>query len=127
MEPHDSRHYCVIGDYCLNILLLNLGEEQAGDTYYMSPKNVHCFGIADVTLEKARLHAYMYQEEMGNKGSNNVASLVIKHLFDEDVIIPGRTGGKLTLVFDNCPGQNNNNHALRLANYLVELGYFKEI
>ena len=93
----------------------------------MSPKNGHCFGIADVTPTQAHLHAYIYQEETGNKGGNSVASLVMRHLVDEGVIIPGRLGGKLTLIFDNCPGQNKNNHVLRLANYLVELGYFKEV
>eukprot|EP00536_Pseudo-nitzschia_multiseries_P016373 jgi/Psemu1/45970/gm1.45970_g len=36
-------------------------------------------------------------------------------------------GGELTVLMDNCGGQNKNNHVLRLANLLVEAGYFKKV
>jgi hypothetical protein len=39
-----------------------------------------------------------------------------------------RAGSKLlTIAADNCSGQNKNNMVLRLATYLVEKGYFKEV
>ena len=33
----------------------------------------------------------------------------------------------LTIVFDNCPGQNKNNTVLRLVPYLVEMGIFPDV
>jgi len=34
---------------------------------------------------------------------------------------------KLTVVFDNCTGQNKNNTVLKLVPYYVEMGYFQEV
>lgn len=36
-------------------------------------------------------------------------------------------GKELTIVLDNCPGQNKNNFVLPLVPYLVEMGYFEEV
>ena len=43
------------------------------------------------------------------------------------MLIGGRTGFRLTVVMDNCSGQNKNNTVLRLALWLVEMQYFKEV
>jgi len=72
--------------------------------------------------------AYGYTEDKGGKGGNNVASLIIKALRElgwmkED----GSTGKQLSIILDNCGGQNKNNFVLRLALWLVERSYFKKV
>ena len=44
-----------------------------------------------------------------------------------NILCKVKPGGKLTLFFDNCIGQNKNNTVLALSPYLVECGYFKEV
>ena len=44
---------------------------------------------------------------------------------DGELII--KIGGELTIVFNNCTGQNKNNTVLRLIVFLVEMGYFKKV
>jgi hypothetical protein len=72
--------------------------------------------------------AYGYMEDKGSKGGNNVASLIIKALHDLDWIKEdGSTGKQLSIILDNCGGQNKNNFVLRLALWLVEWSYFKKV
>ena len=52
--------------------------------------------------------------------------------FCEDILREGDdgkpiSGGYLSIFCDNCSGQNKNNTVLRMAAYLVECGYFKEV
>jgi hypothetical protein len=107
--------------------LPHVGAEQPDASYYLSHKNVHTLGIADLSYMKPILHAYVYEEGTGKKGGNNVASIIMKHLSENGVLEPTKKGAKLTLLFDNCPGQNKNNIVLRLSNYIVERRYFKEV
>jgi hypothetical protein len=58
------------------------------------------------------------------KGSNNVASLLMKDLFDKFWLRKGTPGKKLTIAMDNCGGQNKNNVVLCFYLYLVEMRYF---
>jgi hypothetical protein len=130
--PHSQRSYAIVADYAQNLDLPHFGEEQPGETYYFSPKNVFIFGVVDLALSPAELFAYTYQEETGRKGGNNVASLLMMHLQRQSMLQESETGeplpGKLlTIAADNCSGQNKNNMVLRLANYLVEKGYYKEV
>eukprot|EP00957_Ditylum_brightwellii_P135484 10330183-Ditylum_brightwellii.AAC.1 len=76
--PHLEFWYCYVGDYCKNLQLPFLGEEQLGKTYYMSPLNVFCFGMANLSYKKTTLDAFIYKESAGKKGGNNVASLIVK-------------------------------------------------
>jgi hypothetical protein len=39
----------------------------------------------------------------------------------------GKSGKRLSIIMDNCSGQNKNNHVLRLALLLVEMQHFKEV
>ena len=72
--------------------------------------------------------AYSYTEDKGGKGGNNVASLIIKALRELDWIKEdGRTGKQLSIILDNCGGQNKNNFVLRLALWLVERSFFKKV
>ena len=84
-------------------------------------------GVADVSGEKSKLLAYGYSEDQGGKGGNNVASLLIKAIEDLGWLIRDRCGGRLSIVMDNCGGQNKNKMVLRLALYLVEMKYFKQV
>ena len=67
------------------------------------------------------LFAYGYREDGGAKGGNNVASLLLKSLRDFNFIMDNRTGSRLSIIMDNCSGQNKNRHVLRLALWLVEM------
>ena len=72
------KKYVFVVDYCQNMGVPHFGEQQPGETYYFTPKSIYCLGIADVTGPKANINAYMYEEEVGKKGGNNVASLIMK-------------------------------------------------
>jgi hypothetical protein len=93
--------------------LPQLGEHQAGATYYYSWLTVNFFGIADVSLTEPRLSAYIYHEGEGKKGGNNVASLIMKHvknMMKDDV--KGTKRDELNIIMDNCARQNKNRMVL---------------
>lgn len=128
---HENRNYCLIVDYAQNLELPHLGEEQPGEIYYYSPKTVYLFGISDVSKNPSHLYAYTYAEEDGRKGSNNVASMLMKHLFENGILRRNEHGSpvlgkRLTIAADNCGGQNKNNTVIRLCNWIVEIGFFQE-
>jgi hypothetical protein len=116
----------IICDYCQNMGLPQLGEHQAGATYYYSPLTINCFGIADVTLKEPKLTAYIYHEGEGKKGGNNVASLIMKHIIDKGWNVPHR-GEELNIIMDNCAGQNKNRMVLRIAPLLIELNWYYKV
>jgi hypothetical protein len=116
-----------IADFCQNLSVPYFGGEQPGETYYYSPLFVYIFGICDVTGPRARLHAYGYHEGEGGKGGNNVASLLLRFLHYNNWIVEGRCAERLSIVMDNCAGQNKNKMVLRLALMLVEFKYFKRV
>jgi hypothetical protein len=114
-------------DYAQNMDLPHFGEEQPGDIYYYSPLTVNVFGVTNLTAKPTKMMAYGYTEAEGGKGSNNVASLIVKALEDFGWLLPGQPGKQLSIVMDNCGGQNKNNNVLRLALYLVELKFFNKV
>jgi hypothetical protein len=64
----------------------------------------------------------------GRKGGNNVASLLHKEFMSQGWL--DRSKGpraELSIIVDNCAGQNKNKMVLRYALILVELGYYKEV
>eukprot|EP00536_Pseudo-nitzschia_multiseries_P010505 jgi/Psemu1/26139/gm1.26139_g len=85
--------------------LPNLGATQPKETYYMTPLMVSILGIVDCSLlEGGSLDVFAYHKGIGDE-----------------------IGGELTVLMDNCDGQNKNNHVLHLANLFVEAGYFKKV
>ena len=139
---HSERRHCITLDYCMNVEVPHLGAEQPGITYYLQKYNGYILGIVNSAHEFADadeeekfghfMNAYLYEEWEGGKGSNNVASLLLKSLYDEGMIqedADGKpiTGGSLSVFCDNCSGQNKNNTVLRMAAFLVECGYFKKV
>eukprot|EP00536_Pseudo-nitzschia_multiseries_P007462 jgi/Psemu1/18018/gm1.18018_g len=123
---YSERRYCLVVDYCQNAQLPNLGATQPGDTYYMTPLTIAILGIVDCSLEGGSLDAFAYHEGIGGKGGDNVASMIVMLLKHKGWMKENEVGGELTVLMDNCGGQNKNNHMLRLANLLVEAGYFKK-
>ena len=129
---HSEARRCIVVDYSQNVQIPQVGASQPGKTYYMSPIKVFIFGIVNCTFAGGSLQAYIYNEGQGAKGGDNVASLIMLFLKkqgwleDPDESELG-TGQELTVIMDNCPGQNKNNTVLRLPLLLVEAGYFKKV
>ena len=88
---------------------------------------MYCFGVADPSGELDKLNAHLYTEGQGGKGGNNVASLIMKTLRVQGLLRDGDPGHELSIIMDNCGGQNKNRMVLWLALYLVELGYFNAV
>jgi len=85
---------------------------------------VYCFGIVDAAQSPEVLHAFGYTEGTALKGGNNVASILVHTLKSLGWLIPGEPAQRLSIIMDNCAGQNKNKMVLRIALWLVESGYF---
>jgi hypothetical protein len=119
--------FCLVADYAQNLGLPHFGGEQPGDTYYFSPLAVYCFGVVDASRSPEVLHCFGYTEDQGSKGGNNVASLLLRALHQLEILEDGKCAKHLSFIMDNCSGQNKNGHVLRLALWLVEVGYFQTV
>ena len=73
------------------------------------------------------MHAHVYHEGIEKKGTNNVASLIMKTLRHLEISREDDIGGGLTIIFDNRSSQNKNNTILKLLAYLYKMGYFKRV
>jgi hypothetical protein len=116
-----ERVLCFVADYAQNMYIPNFASEQPGATYYYSPMNAYVFGIVDTSIKK--LAAYIYTEDIGKKGGNNVTSLLMLHLERKGFFQEAEAKGpfkELNIVMDNCSGQNKNRHVLRLLHILVK-------
>lgn len=129
VSPEDTT-YTLVVDYMMNMELPFYGSAQPGITYYYTPMNVYTLGIVDCNGKKDdlrdHLYGYIYDEGEGGKGGNAVASLLMKHLNDRN-LLDGKKRKKLSIIMDNCAGQNKNNSVLRLASYLVRKGHFSTV
>ena len=126
--PFSNRKFSYCSDYCQNMDLPHFGSEQPGETYYYSPLNISCFGVTDLSTDV--LDSFIYHEGEGKKGGNNVCSLIFKKLKDDRLIDLSKIHGpakQLSLVFDNCAGQNKNRMVLRLAQFLIDIKVFKRV
>jgi len=121
----EERTITVIVDFAQNMELPLFGAEQPGETYYYTPLTINAFGIVDCSVEPVHLHYYLYEEFVGRKGGNNVASLIMLYLQQRGFL--QRSSRKLVLVMDNCAGQNKNKMVLRLAPYLIERRFFQSV
>lgn len=123
-----ARKDCIVADYCQNLALPHLGHSQPGETYYFSPLTVNCFGTADTSTDTPKMRAYVYTEGDGKKGGNNVASLLFKDIQDRGWVDEERgPREELTVVMDNCGGQNKNKMVLRMLGLLTELGLYRKV
>ena len=122
--------YMFVVDYGQNMEVPIFNSEQPGPTYYYSPVGVYNLGVVNHahvhdngTIGK-HMYAHIYNESVGKKGANNVASLIVKTLRQLNLLQDDAAGGALYIIFDNCSGQNKNNTVLKLAGWLKAMGYF---
>ena len=125
-KPMEERSLCFVADYAQNLSVPNFAGEQPGDTYYYSPANAFCFGVADCSTRPTKLNAYTYLEDVGKKGGNNVASMLMME-FQSHGLIPTpatiathKPVKEINLFFDNCGGQNKNKMIIRLLTFMVK-------
>ena len=123
VEDRDM-HIQIVADFCQNLEMLSFRSVHPGETYYLTPMTVPTLGIVDCNSKDNMLYAYIYSEAEGNKGGNIVASLIMMHLRERGLLDDKKKRLKLSVVMDNCGGQNKNGHVLRLAPYLLEKNYF---
>lgn len=111
-----------------NLSLPNFAGEQPGDTYYFSPISVNLFGVVDCATcdHHDRMNTYIWPEYEGDRGANNICSCLLKD-FKIRGFLDQQNFAELTIIADNCGGQNKNKHVVRLLMWLVEMGYFPRI
>ena len=133
-KPHGESVYCFVVDYGQNMELPTYNSEQPGVTYYFSPLSVYNLGMVnhghdygDDRGVSEHMHCHVYHEGVGKKGANNVSSLILKTLRLLNLLREDSVGGELNIVFDNCSGQNKNNTVLKLAAWIMAMGYFKVV
>jgi hypothetical protein len=125
--------YTFIVDYGQDMELPSYNSEQPGCTYYFSPLTVFNLGVVNHAHAyndgrvSEHMHAHLNHEGVGKKGTNNVASLIVKTLQQLNIFREDSVGGELNIKFDNCSGQNKNNMVLKLAAWLMTMNYFKEV
>jgi hypothetical protein len=125
LKRHPERDHMVVCDFAQNLPLPHYGGEQPGEMYYLSALKIHLFGIVDLSVMPNKLTCYVNKESTARKGSNNVASLLMHYLFENNWLMKNNADKSLAVAMDNYGGQNKNNNALRLAPHLVEMGYFR--
>lgn len=127
-DEWSSSKDCLVADYCQNMALPHQGMTQPGETYYFSPLTINCFGTADAGFENPQMRAYVYDEGVGKKGGNNVASLLYRDIHERGWIDKEKgPREELTVIMDNCAGQNKNKMVIRMFALLAETGAYKKI
>jgi hypothetical protein len=110
---HGLRTHTLVVDYGQNMAMPWFGADQPGEVYYYTPMSIYNLGVVDTARVKTtdpipdRLYAHVYHEGQGAKGSDNVASLIMKTLKTLgwlDQICPGH---ELNIVFDLKDIMNN--------------------
>lgn len=100
-------------DYMQNLPCPNL---TVGDVFYSRQLWVYVFGIHSACDNSATM--YVYDEVNGEKGSNNVASMLLHYLTNDKKL---KSQLPLTLLCDTCPGQNKNFNMVKLCFLLVHV------
>lgn len=132
-KPHSQTERTYVVDYGQNMEMPVFNSQQAGCSYYYSPLTVNNCGVVDHAHRypdgkvAEHMHAHVYTEDIGKKGSNNVVSLMDKTFRHDNLLREDECGGTLNVFFDNCTGQNKNNTVLKYAVWLAEMKYFKKV
>ena len=132
-----KRRHCLTIDMGQNLALPNFEGEQPGDTYYLSPITVCLFGSvdnsraynrnADRCIGEDHMNAYIWHEQDGKRGMNNIASCLYKDYQRRGYFEGGKHEDSLTVIADNCAGQNKNEAVIRFHLWLVEAGVFPTV
>ena len=126
--PKIFRRRVLTIDMGQNLSLPNLEGEQPGDTYYFLPLTAYLFGVVDNATDDGddRMRCYTWLEGEADRGANNICSCLLKD-FKCRGFLDQTNYGSLTIIADNCGGQNKNKHVVRLLMWLVEMHYFPQI
>ena len=126
--PSLYRRHVLTIDMGQNLSLPNFEGEQPGDTFYLSPLTIYLFGVVDNATEDGidRMNAYVWPEYEGDRGANNICSCLLKD-FKHRGWLNRQNYGDLTIIADNCGGQNKNKHVVRFLMWLVEMGFFPQV
>jgi hypothetical protein len=104
-KDHGWRTYCLVVDYGQNMELPLFKQSQPGATYYFSPLSVYNLGVVDhahiyedFDQPTHHMDAHVYHEGVGKKGSNCVASLILKTLYRKGISKEDQIGGHLVIT-----------------------------
>jgi len=125
LPPSFQRKVLTI-DMGQNLAVPNFAADQVGNVYYFSPLTVYFFGFVDNVAPKEEMKAYIWHEGEGNRDANNICSCLLKD-FTARGYFPQKNYSSLTIIADNCGGQNKNKHVVCFLMWMVEMGYFAKI
>lgn len=126
--PPMDRELVLTMDMGQNIGLPNFSGNQPGDVYYFSPLRVYLFGVVDNATHDdiSRINSYIWCEGDADRGGNNICSCLLKD-FRSRGYFNQKQKGTLTIIADNCSGQNKNRHVIRFLMWMVEMEVFPKI
>jgi len=112
-KNYEERHDMFVFDFTQNFEIPFYGSDQPQNTYYYSPLSINVFGVYD--CGKGHMNAFLYPEYESGKGPDDVSSLLMKNLTINDIEDCEIHGARkqLTLVCDNCSGQNKNGTVIK--------------
>ena len=87
---------------------------------------VYVFGVVENATNEVgeKMNAYIWREQDGDHGGNNICSCLLQYLKRRGWL--QKNYGELTLIADNCVGQNKNKYVVRFLMWLVEMGFFQK-
>jgi hypothetical protein len=89
LKRHGTRDRVLVCDYAQNFNYPHYGGEQPGEIYYLSALTINLFGIVDLSVAPNKLKCYAYRESTAKKGSNNVASMMMHNLHENNWSMKG--------------------------------------
>ena len=111
-------------DMSRNLSLPFFSGEHPGEAYYYIPLTYYLFGI--VNNSQNYLNVYLLHEGDGDRGDNNFVSCLVRYMKEKNFFTCPHYG-ELTVVADNCNGQNKNSIVLRYLMWLVERQIFPKV
>ena len=133
--PSALKQKVITIDMGQNLNLPNFLVEQPGDTYYLLALTIYLVGIVDnASFDETtgkfqeKMTAYVWKEGEADCGANNICLCLLKHFQKQGWLHHKiNSHSELTIIADNCGGQNKNKHAVQFLMWLVEAGYFAKI
>ncbi|RUS86935.1 hypothetical protein EGW08_005340 [Elysia chlorotica] len=113
LKAQTSTDFAAVAfDFWKNLPTPNIS---TNDVYYKRQLSAFTFNIHNLGTDE--VHLFTYDETVGKKGSNEVASMLLH--FCTELLSPDIQ--KLELFCDSCPGQNKNWTILRFCHFLVHI------
>ena len=85
------------------------------------------FGVVNNITEDncTTMNAYLWQEGEVDRGANNICSCLLQDFKNRGFL--KQHYGSLTIIADNCRGQNKNKHVVCFLMWMVEMVFFPKI